>query len=156
MDFSTFQTVCQMLKRMPGYESSGGKSLEEITKAESILGIPFSQQCRSFFQIYDYVEFDGGEIFGIQNGASASVLEGNLVAYALHDRKHYHLPCQWLPVYNFYDGSLAYFDYSSLNENKEPRIIRAYYSADKQAFEIIEVLADDFGEFLFLIIKLHS
>lgn len=156
MSYDNFKEVCQMLREIPGYESSGGKPQSEIRQAEAALNICFSRQFSEFLQQYDYVDFDGGEIFGIKDGADSTILEGNFVAYTLYDRKHYNMPRNWIPVYNFYDSSLAYADYSVLNGEKEPRVIRAYYDGRKKKYEVIEVLADDFGDFLRLLIKLHS
>ena len=88
----------------------------------------------------------GCEIFGIAPNDDSGVLEGNSVAYAIHDRKEFGLPDKWLPVYNFEDGNMAYLDYSSLNGEHEPRVIMAFYNGETYVVE--EVLADDFGDFL--------
>ena len=152
MNYIRFQLACEKLKKLPGFEMIGGKSKIDIEKAELALGLSFSPQCLNFYQRIDYVSYDGGEIFGISDGANSMVLEGNIVAYTLYDREHYNMPLQWIPFYNFYDGSLAYFDYSQINEYGEPCVIRAYYNEKKQEFTIIEVLAQDFGEFLEILI----
>ena len=146
MSYNSFQTACRLIKNFDDFECSGGKPDKVIRKAEKDLNIMFSRQCYEFYKNFDYSVFGGIEIFGIQTGANSQILEGNIVAYALNDRHEYNLPFFWIPFLNFGDGSMAYYDYSTLNNDKEPRIIRAGFVNHK--FELIEQLAEDFGDFL--------
>ena len=61
------------------------------------------------------------------------------------------MPEEWIPIYNFQDGNMAYLDYSSLNAEKEPKVIRAYYNGEK--YEIVETLAEDFGDFVLQLVQ---
>lgn len=151
MSYNSFLTACGLIRDFDDFECCGGKTDTEIRKAEAELNIEFSKQCYEFYKQFDYSVFGGIEIFGIQEGANSRILEGNIVAYTLNDRQEYNLPFMWIPFLNFGDGSMAYYDYSSLNSNKEPQIIRAGYFNHR--FELIEQLADDFGDFLQVLIK---
>lgn len=146
MSYTNFQLACKKIREFEDFECLGGKKENEIKRAEKDINIKFSQQCYEFYKAFDYSVFGGIEIFGIQTGANSQNLEGNIVAYTINDRTEYHLPVMWIPFLNFRDGTMAYYDYSSLNENKEPRIIRAAFV--RENFNLIEILADDFGDFL--------
>jgi hypothetical protein len=74
------------------------------------------------------------------------ILEGNSVTYAINDREEYNLPIEWIPIYKFEDGNMAYLDYSSINLENEPKVIMAFYNGNE--YEIVEDLAEDFGAFL--------
>ncbi len=111
----------------------------------------FSSQCKEFYEKYGYLSFFGNEIYGIDPEDDSGILEGNSVAYALNDRKEYNLPKEWIPIYNFDDGNMAYLDYSSLNAEKEPRVIMAFYNGEK--YEITEILAEDFGDFILQLVQ---
>ena len=56
-----------------------------------------------------------------------------------------------IPIYNFDDGNMAYLDYSYLNEQKEPRVIMAFYNGKE--YEIVETLAEDFGDFVLQLVQ---
>ena len=77
-----------------------------------MLGVKFSSQSREFYEKYGYLSFYGNEIFGIDPYDDSGTLEGNSVAYALNDRAEYNLSDQWIPIYDFEDGNMAYLDYS--------------------------------------------
>ena len=98
-----------------------------------------------------YLSFYGSEIFGIDPDDDSGILEGNSVAYALNDRDEYSLPEEWIPIYDFDDGSMAYLDYSHLNKQKEPRVIMASY--DGEEYEVVEILAEDFGDFVLQLVQ---
>lgn len=46
---------------------------------------------------------------------------------------------------------MAYLDYSSLNAEKEPNVIMAFYNGKK--YEIVETLAEDFGDFILQLVQ---
>ena len=46
---------------------------------------------------------------------------------------------------------MAYFDYSSLNNEGEPRIVILKYDGSK--YDIIETIADDFGDFILKLVQ---
>ena len=72
----------------------------------------------------------------------------------MNDREEYNLPKEWIPIYNFGDGNMAYLDYSFLNIEKEPRVIMAFYNEEK--YEIVETLAEDFGDFILQLVQAQA
>lgn len=151
MSYTNFIKAMELAPKCKFYTTAGGKSEEEIRKSEQILNIKFSDQCREFYEKYGYLSFYGSEIFGIDPDDDSGILEGNSVAYALNDRDEYSLPEEWIPIYDFDDGSMAYLDYSHLNKQKEPRVIMASY--DGEEYEVVEILAEDFGDFVLQLVQ---
>lgn len=151
MSYSNFVKAMELAPRCKFFTTAGGKSEEEIKMSEKLLSVCFSVQCKEFYERYGYLSFFGNEIFGIDPKDDSGILEGNSVAYALNDREEYNLPKNWIPIYNFNDGSMAYLDYSFLNEENEPRVIEAFYNGQK--YEIVGTLAEDFGDFILQLVK---
>lgn len=151
MSYQNYKEAIELAPKCKYYTTVGGKSLEEIIKSEEMLGIKFSKQCREFYEQYGYLSFFGNEIFGIAPDDDSGELEGNSVAYALNDREENGLPVDWIPVYNFDDGYMAYLDYSSLNDEGEPRVIVAGYNGSE--YQVEETIAEDFGEFILQLVK---
>lgn len=151
MSYQNFIKAMELAPKCKFYTTVGGKTEEEIEKSEKMLNVIFSNQCREFYLKYGYLSFYGNEIFGIDPNDSSGLLEGNSVAYALNDREEYNLPKEWIPIYNFDDGNMAYLDYTSLNAEKEPRVIMAFYNGEK--YEIVEKVAEDFGDFILQLVQ---
>lgn len=151
MSYTNFIKAMELAPKCRFYTTEGGIPEEEIKMSEEMLGICFSKQCREFYEKYGYLSFFGTEIYGIDPKDDSGILEGNSVAYALNDRKEYSLPKEWIPIYNFDDGNMAYLDYSSLNAEKEPRVIVAFYNGKE--YEIVETLAEDFGDFILRLVQ---
>lgn len=151
MSYQDFENAMRLAPKCEFYTTENGKTNEEISESEKLLNIKFSRQCRKFYEEYGYLSFSGNEIFGIDPNDDSGILEGNSVTYAINDRDEYNLPNEWIPIYNFEDGNMAYLDYSSLNLEKEPRVIMAFYNGKE--YQISEVLANDFGEFLFCLVQ---
>lgn len=151
MSYTNFVKAMELAPRCKFYTTAGGKTEAEIKKSETLLGVSFSSQCKEFYEKYGYLSFFGNEIFGIDPDDDSGILEGNSVAYALNDREEYNLPKEWIPIYNFDDGNMAYLDYSSLNIEKEPRVIMAFYNGNK--YEIVKTLAEDMGDFILQLVE---
>lgn len=151
MSYQNFVKAMELAPKCKFYTTAGGKTKKEIIKAEQMLNVSFSNQSKEFYEKYGYLSFYGNEIFGIDPDDDSGILEGNSVAYAINDREEYNLPKEWIPIYNFEDGSMAYLDYSYLNSEKEPRVIRALYNG--REYEIAEILAEDFGDFILQLVQ---
>ena len=151
MSYQNYKEAMELAPKCKFYTTVGGKSQEEISKSEEMLGVKFSKQCREFYEQYGYLSFFGNEIFGIDPDDDSGELEGNSVAYALNDREEYGLPVEWIPVFNFDDGFMAYLDYSSLNDDGEPCVIVAGYNGSE--YQVEETIAEDFGEFVLQLVK---
>lgn len=151
MSYQNFIKAMKEACKCKYYTITEGKTENEIKKAEDLLGIKFSRQCNEFYAKYGYLSFSGNEIFGIDPDDDSGILEGNSVAYTLNDRIAYNLPKEWIPIYNFEDGMMAYLDYSTLNEAEEPRVIMAFYNGLN--YEIDRILAEDLGDFILDLVK---
>lgn len=153
MSYQNFEKAMELAPTCKFFTTAGGRTPTEIKKAEQMLGIRFSRQCKEFYEKFGYLSFYGTEIFGIDPDDDSGILEGNSVAYALNDRQEFHLPNEWIPIYNYENGNMAYLDYASLNIEQEPRVIMAFYNGD--AVEFVETLAEDLGTFLLQLIQAH-
>ena len=145
MSRESYERSMELAKKCRFYTVAGGRTAEEIQRAESLLGIKFSAQYRDFNEKYGYLSFYGNEIFGA-DPEHPGEMEGNCVGYALNDRREYGLPEHFIPIYNYDDGYMAYLDYSCRNEEGEPRIVMLAYNGTE--YVMTEVLADDFGDFV--------
>lgn len=169
MSYQDFQKAMELAPKCEYYYSRGGTTAEKIKKAEEMLGLQFSRQCREFYEKYNYISFSGYEIEGI-NPDSNFPLAGNAVATALADRKESGLPEQWVPVLDeCFDGLVVYMDYSHLNAEGEPRIIEAVYTngdhlvdddaedfdedEERCRYKVTEVLAEDLGEYILSVVE---
>ena len=150
MSYQNYERAMELAKSKAFYTTAGGKSEIDIAKAEEMLGVKFSKQYRDFNSKYAYLSFWGNEIFGIDPD-NMDELEGNSLAYALNDREEYGLPYYLVPICNFDDGCMAYLNYSSLNNDGEPCVVAAVYNGSE--FEIMESLAEDFGDFVLHLVK---
>lgn len=146
MSYQNLEKALTLAPKCKFYTTVGGVSTENIAKSEQMLGVKFSKQCLKFYEDCGYLSFYGHEIFGIDPNDDSGELEGNSVAYALNDREEYGLPKEWIPIYNYEDGTLAYLDYANLNKEQEPRVISASYNGEE--YEIEEVVSSDLGDFL--------
>ena len=151
MSYQNFQKAMELAPKCKFYTTVGGRSEAEIIKSEELLDVKFSKQCREFYEKYGYLSIYGNEIFGIDPNDNSGELEGNSVAYALNDRAENDLPENWIPIYNFDDGYMAYLDYSSLNEDGEPCVIVAWYNGAQ--YEVEEMIAEDFGDFVLHLVE---
>lgn len=61
------------------------------------------------------------------------------------------MPKEWLPIYNYDDGTMAYLDYSHLHADNEPRVIVCGYNGT--GYTLIDIIADDLGEFLLELVQ---
>ena len=151
MSYQNFEKAMRLAPKCKFYTTAGGKTSEEILKSEELLNVKFSKQIKEFYKKMGYLSFFGNEVFGIDPYDESGVLEGNSVLYAINDREEYNLPKEWIPVYSYGDGQMAYLDYSNLNSYEEPRIIVGEYKGN--SYQLIEVIADDFGDFLLQLVE---
>ena len=151
MSYRNFEKAIELAKQCKFYRTVGGEADEVITKSEALLNIKFSRQNHRFYAELGYLSFYGHEIYGIDTNELCGTLEGNSVAYALHDRKEYNLPKEWLPIYFFDDGYMGYLDYSQPNEDQEPPVIMAIHNGGK--YVIAEKAAEDLGDFLLKLVE---
>lgn len=151
MSYQDFERAMTLAPDCPYFTTAGGRSKEQIHRAQQLLGIRFSPQLTQFYETFGYLSFFGCEVFGIDPDSTSGILEGNSVAYALHERREYGLPDMWLPIYNYDDGCLAFLDYGTLNQEEEPKVIMGGF--DGSGYRLLETLAEDFGAFLLMLVE---
>lgn len=151
MSYQNFEKAVELATQCDGYWSGSGKSSEIVAKAEDLVGIRFSRQNNQYFSQYGFIEFFGNEIFGIIKDDFSGAHAGCAIEATLEDRKRLGLPPKWLTIYFFDDGHYGYLDYSQLNEDGEPPVIRAVYNGNELV--IVEKVADDLGDFLLKLVN---
>ena len=95
--------------------------------------------------------FLGAEFYGIYENVFEGIYAGNAIVATLQDRRDFGLPKEWIPIYDYSDGQIAYLDYSQLNENNEPSIIIGAYNG--KIYTVIEQVAEDLGDFLLQMVE---
>ena len=150
MSYHNFEKALELAKQCNGYFTHGVKTDREIEYTARQLDIKFSPQNREYYRKIGYLSFEGCEIYGIYPDSDLTILEGDSFAYALHDRKSYNLPHDWLPIYNYDDGYMGYLDYGQLNEDGEPPVIMAIYNGTE--YVIAEKVAEDLGDFILMMV----
>jgi len=146
MSYQNFEKAIELAQQCDGYCDGGGKPSEIVAKAEELVGIKFSRQNNQYFKQHGYIEFFGSEVFGIVEDDFSGAHAGCAIEATLIDRNSLNLPQEWLTIYFFDDGHYGYLDYSQLNEEGEPPVIKAIYDGEK--YVMVEKVAEDFGDFL--------
>ena len=152
MSYENYEKALSLAPKCKCYMTTGGKSEDIILSAEQLLNIVFSKQHRDYCSRIGYMSFFGHEIFEV-GSYDSPIIEANTVAYALHEREKFDLPEKWLPIYNFNDGNIAFFDYTQTDETGEPPIIMAINTGKK--YVLLERLAEDFGDFLLDLVEMQ-
>lgn len=147
MSYTNYEKALKLAKKCDYYYIAGGKDESIIREAEKVLDIKFSNQFYNYLNNVGYLSFFGNEFYGITStDFTNKKTDLNAVVYALVDREEYNLPKEWIPIYSFDDGYMAYLDYGHLNEDFEPRVIMGIYTGIK--YEMVDVIAEEFGDFL--------
>ena len=151
MSYTNFEKAMKLAPQCQYYQIAGTQDSDLLEKVENAYGFKISRQQHEFFEEYGYMSFLGTEIFGIYKDAFEGIYAGNAVIATLQDRIDYSLPEEWIPVYDYDDGYMAYLDYSCLNSENEPRVIMAIYTGN--GYEVTEVIAEDLGDFLLELVE---
>ena len=151
MSYTNFEKAIELAKQCRFYTIKGSWPTEIVSKAEGFFGTKFSKQNYRFFKELGYLSFFGNEFYGICKDDFSGTYVGCSIEATLQDRKEYHLPCKWLIIYDFGDGSMGYLDYSQLNEDGEPPVIMAIYNG--KDYSVVEKIAEDFGDFLLELVE---
>lgn len=146
MSYKNYEKAIELARKCNGYFIGKGKSNSIICEAQDVLNIKFSKQFYNYLSKFGFLEFYGHEFYGIIKDDFSGVPEGSIVEYSLTDRKAYNLPKEWIPIYNFDDGYMAYLDHGHLSEDEEPRVIMALHTG--KTYQVVETIAEDLGDFL--------
>lgn len=151
MSYINFEKATELAKQCQFYKTAGSQSKELIKKVEEAYGFKLSTQHYEYFKKYGYIMFFGTEIYGIYDKVFEGIYAGNAVIATLQDRKENKLPTNWIPIFDYDDGYVAYLDYGSLNSENEPRVILGIFTGEN--YEMTEVIAEDFGDFLLELVE---
>ncbi|MDR2022012.1 MAG: SMI1/KNR4 family protein [Hungatella sp.] len=150
MSYSNFQKATELAKKCQYYKTAGQQTEELISKVENVYGFKISSQHYEYYIKYGYIMFFGTEFFGIYKDVFDGIYASNAVIATL-DREQFNLPKEWIPLFDYDDGYIAYLDYAHLNSDNEPRVILAIYTGKE--YEVTDVIADDLGDFLLELVQ---
>lgn len=86
MSYQNFEKAIELDKQCKFYWTVEGESEEIIRKSEILLDIKFLRQHHSFYDKLGHLSFYRNKLYGIDPNYLFGILEGNSIAYALHDR----------------------------------------------------------------------
>ena len=120
MAYHNYLKAMKLARECDNYCTGSGVSNDIISAAEKKVGILFSQQLKEYLTTYGYMEFFGGELYGIVKTDFSSVsVEGCLVEWTILERKNGLNP-KWLPICFEDDGNMAFLGFNDLDEDGEP------------------------------------
>ncbi len=151
MSYKDYEKSLDLIRENKGLLiESKGASKETIELAEKKLNINFSYLYNKFLMDFGVLYFDDLEIYGIVNDEIGEEIgTPDAIWYTLDERKGMNLPENLIIIANFGEGELYCLDLNNINKtNGEPKVIIYIpgYGLDEQPNEII---AEDFGEFLY-------
>ena len=128
MSYLDFKKALKFAPYCQAYKTGGGADEVTIQRAEKMLGITFSKQCREFYKICNGLSFDCYDVWGVYPD-KPEILADNAVGETLAARMNWGLPEKWVALQDDGDDGYAYYlDYSHLNDQGEPRVIWAIYT----------------------------
>ncbi|MDH6366901.1 MULTISPECIES: SMI1/KNR4 family protein [unclassified Breznakia] len=151
MSYKNFKKAIELAKKCDGYLTGTGIPENVIKDAECKLNVQFSKQLTLYLTKNGFIEYDGCEIYGIIKTDFSAIPEGSIVESCMYYRKKNNLPRNWLPIYNYNDGYMAFLDYGDLNEEQEPKVIMGIYTGEQ--YEKTNNLAEDFGDFILSLVE---
>lgn len=148
MSYEYYKKALKLIKENEGLlVKTKGAELEVIQLAEKKLGVKFPEVYKQFLKDFGYLNFEALQVYGIVNNKlidKSSVPDG--IWYTLDERLRYNFPNELLIIADFGIGELYCLDLSSNNEYGK---VIAYILGYDDNEQIREVIADNFGEFLY-------
>ncbi len=148
MGYEYYKKALKLIKENEGLlVKTKGAELEVIQLAEKKLGVKFPEVYKQFLKDFGYLNFEALQVFGIVNNElidESGVPDG--IWYTLDERLRYNFPNELLIIADFGIGELYCLDLSSNNEYGK---VIAYIPGYDDNEQIREVIADNFGEFLY-------
>jgi antitoxin YobK len=117
-----------------------------IQDAENALGLRFPTSYRRFLNEFGFVRLGGTEIYGVTRSDFQNARIPNGIWLTLDERKS-GLPGNFILIYDADDGVYYALDTSKHSDDGENPVV-----ALNIEFEIIEIIASDFGKFFLDII----
>lgn len=151
MKLENFKILLNRVKNMPYFTIAGETSKDQIEEAQKILGLKFSQQHSYFLKKYGTLSFSGYEFFGIcKAGLSAQIVPCS-IGLTIRYRDRHDLKANYVLLGYLDEGYSCYFDYSSLNQDGEPKIVVLSSLPKETVF--INTIANDLGDYIEKCIK---
>jgi SMI1 / KNR4 family. len=130
----------------------GGRPSKLIKKAEEKLDLRFTGLYLDFLQTFGAGNFGAQEIYGIINEDFEHSSVPDAIWYTLTERIETNLPNNLLVIYDTGSDELFCLDFSKLNEKEEPKVI-SFVPEIELKNQAHEIIANDFGDFLFNLVK---
>lgn len=153
MSTKTYQKAKKIiLKNKDLADFEGKKSAKLITKAEAAVGLKFSGSYLDYLQTFGAGNFGSEEVYGIIDEDFEDSSVPDAIWYTLNLRKSINLPANFLAIYDTGSEEIFCLDFQSTDAAGEPKVVALDlgYALDDQT---IEVIADDFGDFLLELVE---
>lgn len=125
-----------------------------IKRAEKKLNLLFSQQYKSFLLRYGAGNFGSEEIYGIIKADFDNSGVPDAIWFTLKQRREINLPNNLLIIYHTGGEEMFCLDFNKKSETLEPVVV-SYLIGVEQNLQKYEVIASDFGEFLFQRVRIE-
>ena len=153
MSEKTYQRAKKIiLKNRDLADFDGKKSNKFIKKAELILGLKFTGLYLDFLQTFGAGNFGSEEVFGIIDDDFENSSIPDAIWYTLTLRKSVNLPSNFLVIYDTESDDVFCLDFNSTDVKGEPKVV-AFDPGYPLEDQPLELIADDFGDFLLELVK---
>lgn len=141
-----------ILKNEDLADFEGEKSTDLISKAEAAVGLKFSGSYLDFLQTFGAGNFGSEEVFGIIDDDFENSSVPDAIWYTLTLRKSVNLPEHFLVIYDTGSDEVFCLDFNNTDSKGESKIVAidpGYALRD----QTLELIADDFGDFLLELVE---
>ncbi|PEC48811.1 cell wall assembly protein [Bacillus sp. AFS077874] len=153
MSWSNYEKAIEIIEQNQEESDFVGKRSESlIEKAETTLGLKFSKIYRHFLINYGAGDFGSEEVYGVIDDDFINSSVPDAIWYTIKQRKNTGLPENYLIIYATGMGELFCLDFNKLNRENEPAVVSINLGKEFSD-QSIELIADDFGDFLLEIIQ---
>ncbi|ANU23396.1 SMI1/KNR4 family protein [Planococcus donghaensis] len=153
MSNKTYQKAKKIISKNKDLaDFEGQKSVELIEKAEAAVGLQFTGSYLDYLQTFGAGNFGSEEVYGIIDEDFEDSSVPDAIWYTLTLRKSINLPANFLAIYDTGSDEIFCLDFHSTDATGEPKVVALdpTYALEDQTLEII---ADDFGDFLLELIE---
>lgn len=153
MSSKTYQKAKKIIKKNKDLaDFEGKKSAELIAKAEAAVGLKFTGSYLDYLQTFGAGNFGSEEVFGIIDEDFEDSSVPDAIWYTLNLRKDINLPANFLAIYDTGSDEVFCLDFNDMDAEGEPKVV-ALDPAYALSNQTLEVIADDFGNFLLDLIE---
>ncbi|MFJ8258568.1 SMI1/KNR4 family protein [Peribacillus asahii] len=153
MSWSNYEKAIELLEQnQEECDFEGLRSENLIEKAETVLGIKFSKIYRHFLINYGAGNFGSQEVFGVIHDDFINSGVPDAIWYTMIERRDSRLSDNFLIIYDTGIDEVYCLDFNKLNGENEPAVVSINLGIDFSE-QSIELIADDFGDFLLELIQ---